>query len=844
MKTTILVLIALALAASAPAIPPESKICDLDVLYISRAPRCLRYKVHYQFPGRPNEPWLMEYGPDDKPVPMTEADIKAMKRWPDEGETVTFTAVVENKGNVASRPFEYAWYLDGKRVAEGTTEAGLPPGERQTFTFKWPWKFERHTVTFWADPMRRVGQFSFSNDTRTVWTHAKLLVCSVDSVTYKSFSENRNFLGTYSFEDWCQAHADWMNHLWAESVYPTAPNGILERVSVDVINVYEDLNEQRELGRAQMWTYDGGWWFGRNPDCARWAARMDWGLIHEWGHQFGLTDLYQLDAGGSHNLVQDASGSPLLTSHSSVFRGTMMHGHGPVLFSEDQAIALNHQLWRRRGYYGDYYYNLAEKNYVLIKDSSGSPVPGARLRFWQRDMHRHTFEGEPTFTGTTDKDGRFLLPNRKAPHVVTHGDFDSGYELRDNPFGLIHVVGFNGVMLFEITARGQTDYEWLEITQLNVAKERGDGKTATVVYDTQLPVRGAAAAPPTPHVELAGNRAQVTLEGATDWVVMRADPGTWNWQRVGDPKGEVYVDTLPRGGLYRYAACTEEAGVLSARSAPFGVASMREPWGLALAPDGVRFVRDRGNGRTLMLRPDGSAVGFIGSVHWHLEGSYDHATDKDGVLYVAKWPDGYDPKRSWIRRINPRVSASEWARKDLAGGDFESKEPGRFLKPMGIWVDPQDGTIVVADTGNDRVQILDANGKVAEHGVVEGFTQPHKALLADGKLVVCDTGAKRVAVLDRQGDGWKEIAAFDGFEQPTYCCIGMNEHVWIADRGLGRIFALYLHDGQWRKLEWSFPAMKRPKLDDLRGIAYDDEEGDLLYIDGTLKRLVRVHIQD
>jgi hypothetical protein len=835
MKISVFTLILVSFALSAPGMPPDVKTCDLDVLYISRAPRCLPYQVNYSLPGKPDEPWLFKVGPDGRPAQMTPEEIAAVKRWPDEGETVTFTAVVENKGTVASPPFEYAWFLDGKRAAEGKTEAGLAPGERKEFTFEWPWRFERHLVGFWADPMRRVGQLSVATDTRTVWTHAKLLRCIVDSVTYKSFAENRNVVGTYSFEDWCQEHADWMNHLWAESVYPTAPNGVLERVSVDTIILAEDEAAMQKLGSTIENGYDGGWWFGRNADCS--------GLIHEWGHQFGLTDLYALDVGASTTLVLDASGSPLLIGHSSVFAGTMMHGHGPVLFSEDQAIALNHQLWRRRGYYGDYYYNIAPKSFVEVHDSAGRPVPRAALRFWQRGMQTGTFEGEPTLTGTTDAAGRFLLPNRPAPHVVTDGTKGGGYELRANPFGHIHVVGVNGVMLVEITARGQTDYAWLEIPQLNVATARGDGTTAAVVLDTPLPVEDAASAPKAPTVALEGDKARVTLEGARHWVVMRADPDTWNWRAVAEVDGETYVDTLPHSGLYRYAACTKSGSTLSARSSYYVVAAMRDPWGLALAPDGMVFVRDRPALQTLMLRPDGSAVGFIGSVHWHLEGSSDHATDKTGRLYVAKWPDGYDPKRSWIRRINPRVEIAEGQRRDLAGGEYASDDPGRFLKPMGIWVSPDDGTIVVADTGNNRIQILDADGHV-KGPVVTGFKEPYKALLAGGYLVVCDTGAKRVAVLAPQDQGWREVASFDGFEQPTYCCIGQSDHVWIADRGLGRVFALAFYQGAWRRLDVSFPSARQPKIDDLRGIAYDAERGDLLYLDGTLKPLVRVHVQD
>jgi len=833
-----------ALACSAAAQMPEPKVCDLDVLYIQRTPKYPGYLPKYDLEGHRDEPWLTKPGPDDKPVILTPAEAAAQQHWPKNGETLTYTAVVENKGTDNARAFEYAWYLDGKEVASGKTDKPLPPGQRVELKYEWPWKRERHEVQFWADPMRRVPQFSYANDQRSVWTHAKLLVCHADSVTYASFAKNRNFLGTYSFEDWCQAHADWMNLLFTRSVYPkTVPEGVLDRVAVDFIGVLEDnaASDERWKGTAPLAEgWDGGWWFGRNENCAPWAAGMDWGLIHEWGHQLGLTDLYALDAPSEGNLVTDAQGTPLLIGRMSAFVGTMMHGHGPVVFSEDQAIALNHQLWRRRGYYGDYYYNLAEKNYVLVTDAAGKPVEGAKLRFWQRKDG--VFEGEPTFTGETDKKGRFLLPNRPAPPVVTYGDEGGGYALKPNPFGHVNVVGGNGVLLIEIAARGQTDYAFLEIPQFNVAKEQQSAAEATMTVATQLPPPGAPPAPAAPQAEVNGNEVKLTLKGTDRWVVLRADPFAYEWKKVGDAAKEPFADKLPKSGLFRYAAAVEKDGKLSARSPVVGVASLTDPWGVAVGPDGMVYVRDRANGQTLVMRPDGSAVGFVGSVHWHLEGSYDHATDAKGLLYVAKWPDGYDPKRAWIRRIDPKGKGREHDRKDLAGGEFASDEPGHFKEPMGIWVSPEDGTIVLADTGNNRVQVFGADGKVDAARTLTGLNKPHKALLVGGRLVVCDTGAKRVAVFEFQDKAWKEVKSLDGFELPVSACVGINNHVWIADRSLGRVFAF--NPETWQKLDWSFPPASQPKMAELRGIAYDAKTGDLIYVDGKAKRVGRQHVLD
>jgi len=839
------VLLVASVAVAVAGQPAEYKLCDLSVLYIRRTPRYPGHLVEYYLKGKEGLPQLVRLNKKGKRVALTPDEIKAIKHWPDEGEAITYTAVIENKGTVPAHPFEYKWCVDGKVVDSGKTKEPLAPGKRTKLVYKRPWKKQRNKVELWIDPMRRVRQFSYSNDRRSVWTHAKFLICLVDKVTYESFAKNRNFLGTYNFEDWCQAHADWMNLLFKRSVYPgVAPKGILERVAIDRIVILEDrkaLDAFWKDGPPVYQGWDGAWWFGPNPNCARWASVMDWGLIHEWGHQFGLTDLYVLDVAGECNQVLDKAGSPLLIGRISPFSNTMMCGHGPVIFSADQAVALNHQLWRRRGYYGDYYYNLSAKNYIRITDSAGKPVPDTKLRLWQRK--EHLFKGSPDITGRTDKTGKFLLPNRPAPNVKTYGYPQTGYEQRDNPFGQIHVVGVNGVFLVEITARGQTDYKFFDITQMNLACARSNKKAATLTLATPLPVKGAPPAPPAPKLEV--NRTQVTLRlpGVKEWTVMRADPGKYIWKSIGKvTNGKAYVDRLSHGGLYRYAAAVVKNGKTSTRSQHIGVAIMRGARGLAVGPDGTCYVRVIGNGQTLMIRPDGVAVGYVGSCHWHLEGSYDHAIDAAGQLYILRWPERAPTQCCFLRKVDPKGKGRQRDHTDLiAGYGKDTNKQNRFKKPMGVWVSPKGIRVVIADTGNDRVHILDGHGKVTPNGIVAGLNKPQKALLAGNRLVVCDTGAKRVAIFEYTDNGWKKTASLGGFEKPIYCCLGAKGKVWIADNGLGRIIAVDAVKG--KKTGWMFPVKDKAKLADVRGIAYDAKRGDLLYIDGKAERLVRQSVK-
>ncbi len=833
----------LLLTSSAPAAQPDDiKLCDLSVLYIQRTPHQPAFLVEYFFPGHEGLPQLARLDKDGKRVPMTKEEIAAAKFWPDEGEEITYTAVVENKGNVPSTPFEYAWYVDGKEVLSGKTDKPLPPGERLELQYKRPWKKETCKIEFQADPMRRVRQFSFVNDRRETWTHAKLLICMADKVTYEQFGKHRNFLGTYNFEDWCQEHMRWMNHLFAESIYPdVAPHGILDRVNIDFIGVLED-----DKAWDKMWAdgppvckgWDGAWWFGRNPDCSQWAANMDWGLIHEWGHQLGLTDLYALDVASETCQVLGRDGMPLLIGRMSPFTGTMMHGHGPVIFNSDQAVALNHQLWRRRGYFGDYYYNLAEKNYIVVTDAAGKPVADAKLRFWQRN---EIFKGDPIFTGKTDRDGKFLLPNRPAPEVKTYGYPDTGYIQKPNPFGQIHVVGGNGVFFTEIEARGQTDYAYFDIVELNLARARGTAEQANHTLPTMLPDEGAAPAPQAPQAVVNGESVNLKLSGKGHRVIFRADQPQFVWREIARTDADEYVDTPRRGGLLRYAVAVETDGKLSARSPATGVAMMGRPHGLTVGKSGECYIRDVGNFQTLLVRPDGSAVGYLGSAHWHLEGSWDHAMDGDGNLYVLRWLSNEYPHADYLLKVDPNGTGMEYDCKRIIDGRDEAVSLDRFKEPRGIWVSKDGKTIVIADTGGNRVEIIDENGKVKPGGNITGLNQPSKAILAGDKLVVCDTGAKRVAVFEFKGDKWQEAASIDGFEQPVYCCLTNNGKVWISDAGLGRIVEIDPKTG--KKTGVVHPAADEPKIETPAGVACDPTNGDMLYINSKAKRLVRVSMK-
>ncbi|MEO8082631.1 MAG: VWA domain-containing protein [Ardenticatenales bacterium] len=93
--------------------------------------------------------------------------------------------------------------------------------------------------------------------------------------------------------------------------------------------------------------------------------------------------------------------------------------------------------------------------------------------------------------------------------------------------------------------------------------------------------------------------------------------------------------------------------------------------------------------------------------------------------------------------------------------------PTAFQDPTGITVDPFDDTVLVVDTGNDRVQVFGRDGGYvgtigAPGPAPEGLSRPRGAAISGGRVFVADTGNDRVAVFSSDGvyrSEWPGLAA-------------------------------------------------------------------------------------
>lgn len=441
------------------------------------------------------------------------------------GELLTLSAHVKNVGFAPSGPFMYTWLLDGKPVARGRYAATLSEMAETVFAFSLPWRTGFHTITFAVQ--HAAPEIAIHNNTASdpLWAAPFTFVVSKGRVD--AWHQFRSAAGTFCFEDYYRWHIDLMNTLFAASIYPSAPSGILYRVRLDRIIYAGDVDAAvKTLFGADGLRHDqGGWVWTDSPEERRggayiqtdrqWRTSTEWSLPHELGHQLGLTDWYALDYPGATNHIMADNGEVI--PHYMKHPVTMMHSHGPQPFSEADAGYLNMTIDKPRGYFGDLYFAIPRRTSLRIVDINGQPLAGARVQLFQRGVmpdtsappvaegpvswqpvkedgnFGHPVSSTPVIWGVTDADGVLTLPNRPVAEVRTL----NGFHRQPNPFGNINVVGERGLFLVKVSREGERypAYFWLSIYDFCVPWFRGHKDSYQFTLRTPF---GSLDAPPAP----------------------------------------------------------------------------------------------------------------------------------------------------------------------------------------------------------------------------------------------------------------------------------------------------------------------------------------------------------
>ena len=278
------------------------------------------------------------------------------------------------------------------------------------------------------------------------------------------------------------------------------------------------------------------------------------------------------------------------------------------------------------------------------------------------------------------------------------------------------------------------------------------------------------------------------------------------------------------------------------RDANRSQAAFADPFGIAVATDGTVYVADAGeSNRIRKIGPDGTVSTFAGTNEGFSDGAATAASfntpsglaiDADNNLYVA------DTGNNRIRKITPEGQVSTVAGDGTAGYADGPATQARFNGPIGIAVDA-NGNIYVADAYNDRIRLILTDGQVSTvagmgtPGYVDGdrntalFDTPCGIVAAkDGSLIVADTGNDRLRKITKDGnvttlphndlsnpiglalshdnflyvteldrsrivqiapDGTLNVIAGNGFNQPTGIALGPHSNqpaeLYVADSG-------------------------------------------------------------
>ena len=192
------------------------------------------------------------------------------------------------------------------------------------------------------------------------------------------------------------------------------------------------------------------------------------------------------------------------------------------------------------------------------------------------------------------------------------------------------------------------------------------------------------------------------------------------------------------------------------------------PSGVAVAADGRLFVADEFNHRIRVISADGATVStYAGNgVRAFADGSTTTAqfnapngvaVAADGRVFVA---DGFFNHR--IRVISADgATVSTYAGSDSGFADGSTTTTARFDQPQGVAL-AADGRVFVADTRNQRIRVISADGATVStyagdgvEGFADGstttarFNNPTDLVVAsDGRLFVADTGNNRIRLIE------------------------------------------------------------------------------------------------
>jgi len=244
---------------------------------------------------------------------------------------------------------------------------------------------------------------------------------------------------------------------------------------------------------------------------------------------------------------------------------------------------------------------------------------------------------------------------------------------------------------------------------------------------------------------------------------------------VFSPDGRLIFVTDMRGNRMRVL----EAMTLKLAGS-FGEGELSAPHDAVFDPAGRLLVADTGNDRIAIYEVNGTRAKLI-----------DELTGLSGPEGVAVAPDGR------VLVSNTRgatLSVFRGGRLERTLGRYGSRD-GEFSRPHDVEVAP-DGSVYVVDSGNDRVQVFDAELKHREtFGDAMKLSGPKYIAFDGDRIWLADEDNHRIVLLDRGhkmlgvlGSGRRGRSAVE-FYKPE-AVLARAPYVWVIDTYNDRVLLL------------------------------------------------------
>lgn len=256
------------------------------------------------------------------------------------------------------------------------------------------------------------------------------------------------------------------------------------------------------------------------------------------------------------------------------------------------------------------------------------------------------------------------------------------------------------------------------------------------------------------------------------------------------PAARVYRNALP-GAPDAPNRVLTLAGRLSPGHADGPAASFFSPHGVAVDAAGTVFVADTHNHRIRTISPAGVVSVLAGSTKGYSEGTgaaahfnapTGLAVDSEGTVYVA------DTGNERIRKISPAgvVTTLAGGKQGFADGIGPA---ATFHSPYAVAVDV-DGAVYVADAGNNRICRIAPDGAVVTLvGSLKGLNHPTGlAVDAAGAVYVADSGNNRICKVTADGNVSTWAGSTSGFADGPGEAARFNHPVSVAVDDAGTVY--------------------------------------------------------